>query len=56
MAYHDAPIPIKRKGKNQAKNPKSDKDTTVPSEKKSIYRIDRLNLGDPAVDLESDSE
>ena len=56
MADHDVPTPIKKKEKKQAKNNKSDKDTTVPSEKKRIYRIDRLNLGDPAVDLESDSE
>ena len=49
MAAHDAPIPKKRR-KNQARNPKSDKDSAVPSEKEHIYGIDRLNIYDPAVD------
>ena len=56
MAAHDAPIPRKKKGKKHAINPKSDKDTAVPSEKGRIYGIDCLNLCDPAVDSESDSK
>ena len=39
----------KRRGE-VGKNPKSDKDTAVPSKKEHIYGIDRLNLGDPAVE------
>ena len=45
-----------KRGGNQAQNPKSDKDTAVPKEKERVYGIDRLNLGDPAVESESDSE
>ena len=56
MANHDAPISRKTKGKNKANNPKSDKDNAVPSDEELIYGIDHLNLGDPAVDLESESE
>ena len=37
-----------KRRKNQARNPKSDKDTAVPSEKERIYGIDRLNRDDPA--------
>ena len=37
------------------KNPKKDKDTAVPLDKERIYGIDRLNLGDPAVNSESES-
>ena len=50
MVAHDAPITKKKKGGNQAKNPKSDKDTAVLSEKERAYEIDRLNLGDRAVE------
>ena len=50
MAAHDAPIPRKRKVKKQAKNTKSDKDSAVPLEKECDYGIDRLNIGDPAVE------
>ena len=56
MIDHDAPIPRKTKGGNQAKNPNSDKDTVASLEKERVYGIDRLNLSDPAVDSESDSE
>ena len=48
MVYHDAPIPRKKKGKNQAKNPMIEKDTAIPSEKGRTYGIDRLNLGELA--------
>ena len=44
------------RGGNQAKNPKSDKDTAFPKEKEHVYGIDRLNIGGPAVELESDYE
>ena len=50
MTSHDAPIP-RKKGRNHIKKPKSDKDTVVPREKERIYRIDRLNLDDTAVEL-----
>ena len=56
MAAHDVTTPIKNMGKNQATYPKSDKGTAVPLEKELVYGIERLNLGDPAVDLESDYE
>ena len=48
MTAQDAPIPGKTKGKNQAKKPKSDKDTADPKEKELTYGIDRLKLGDPS--------
>ena len=56
MTDCDAPIPRKTKGKNQVNKPKSDKDTAVPEEKERTYGIDRLNLGNPAVKSEKDSE
>ena len=56
MVSNDAPIPRKKKGKNKAKNPKSENDTAVSSEEGSTYVIDRLNLDEPAKDSESDSE
>ena len=40
-----------KEGKNQAKNPKSDKDTAVPSEEAQTYGIDHLNIGEPVNDL-----
>ena len=56
MTAQDAPIPGKTKGKNQAKKPKSDKDTAVTKEKENSYGIERLNLGNPAVESENDYE
>ena len=44
------------KGKNQANIPKSDRDTAVSKEKEHTYRIERLNLGNPTVELENDFE
>ena len=34
----------------QSKKPKSKKDTAVTEEKELNYNIDRLNLGEPAVE------
>ena len=51
MKAHDAPITRKTRGKYQAENPKSDKDNAVTKEKEHIYGIDRLNIGDSAVEL-----
>ena len=45
-----------RRGKNKAEKPKCDKDTAVSKEKEHVCGIERLNLGDPAVKSESDSE
>ena len=45
-----------KKGKIQAKNPNSDKDTAVTEEKERTYGIDCLHLGDPAVESENESE
>ena len=56
MTDHYAPTPRKTRRGHQAQNPKSDKNTAVPKETESVYGIDRLNLGDPAVESESDSE
>ena len=56
MVSHYAPIPRKNKGKNQAKNTKSEKDTEVSSEKVLTYGIDHLNLSKPVNDSENDSE
>ena len=56
MTDRYAPIPRKMKGKIQAKKPKSDKNTAVPEERERTYCIDRLNIGDPAVKSENDSE
>ena len=56
ITARDAPIPINKGGKSQAKKPKSDKDTVIPEEKENTYRIDRLNLGDPVVESENDSK
>ena len=56
MTARDAPISRKKKGESQAKKPKSDKDTTVPKQKERTYGIDRLNLGDPAVESGNDFE
>ena len=56
MTARDAPIPINRRGKFQAKKPKSDKDNEVPEEKEHTYGIDRLNLGDLAVESGNESE
>ena len=56
MTASDAPIPRKTKGKSQAKKPKSDKETATPEEKERTYGIDRLNIGDPAVESENESE
>ena len=50
------PSQEQRGGGGQAQNPKSDNDTEVPKEKERVYGIERLNLGDPAVKSESDSE
>ena len=49
------PSQVKRGG-GQAQNSKSDKDTAVPKENERVYGIDQLNLGDPAVESESDSK
>ena len=49
------PPPQKKRGGNQAKNPKSDQDTVVPLEDELNYGIDHLNLGDPSVESESES-
>ena len=54
MTARDAPILRKKKVKIQAKRPKGDKDIEFPEEKERTYGIDRLNLGDPAVELEND--
>ena len=51
---HDEPIPKKKKGKKQKKNPKSDQANADPSEDRLIYGIDHLNLGEPAQDSEND--
>ena len=56
MTAHDAPIPGKTKGKTQSKKLKSDKDTAGTEENERTYGIDRLNIGDPAVDSENDSK
>ena len=50
------PSQEKRGGKIRQKNPKSDKDTAVTSEKELTYGIERINLCDPAVNLESNSK
>ena len=42
------PPPQKKRGGNQAKNPKSDQDTVVPLEDEQNYGIDHLNLGELA--------
>ena len=47
--------PKEKEGGKSGKVYKSDKDTTVPSEKERTYGIDCLNLGDLSVDSESDS-
>ena len=56
MTARDEPIPRKKKGKSQSKNPKSDKDTEVPKDKELTYGIEHLNLVDPAVESENESE
>ena len=44
-------LPQERKnGKNQAINPKSEKDAASPSEEVFTYGIDRLNPGKPVND------
>ena len=48
--------PQERREKPQANKPKSDKETAVTKEKEHTYDIDRLNIGDPAVELENDSK
>ena len=54
MVSHDKPTPRKKKGKNQKKKLKSDQSLADPSEDGCTYGIDRLNLGKPANDSESD--
>ena len=54
MTARDAHITRKTKGKIQAKKPNSYKDTEVTKEKEFNYGIDRLNLGDPAVESGND--
>ena len=50
-------LPQERKnGKNQAINPKSEKDAASPSEEVFTYGIDRLNPGKPVNDSKNDSE
>ena len=49
-------LPPRKKEKNQATNPKSEKDAAVPAEGESNYGIERLNIGEPANDSEDDSE
>ena len=48
--------PKKEEGKNQGEKPKSDQANADPSEDERIYGIDRMNLGEPAHDLEIDSK
>ena len=38
-----------KRSRKTSKNPKSNKDTTVPLEKRRVYGIDHLSLGEPAV-------
>ena len=56
MTASDVPITRKKKGKIQAQKTKIDKDNAVTEEKERTYGIDRLNLGDPAVESENDSK
>ena len=49
-------LPPRKKEKNQATNPKSEKDAAVPAVGERNYGIDRLNIGEPANDSEDDSE
>ena len=56
MVSHDTPIPREGKLKKQNKKPKSDQANTAPSEDGRSYGIDRLNLGELANNLESDSK
>ena len=56
MVYRDAPIPRIKKGRDQAKNPKSEKDAAVPSEEELTYGIYRLNLGKTVNDSEGFSK
>ena len=56
MVYRDAPIPRKKNGRDQAKNPKSEKDAAVPSEEELTYGIYRLNLGKTVNDSEGFSK
>ena len=47
MIAHDAPIPSKRKGEENAKKTESKKYNAVSSEDGRTYGIDRLNLREP---------
>ena len=52
MVSHDASITIKKKGKKQTKNPKSDKDPAVSSEDEQTYGNDHQSIGEPKNDSE----
>ena len=54
MVSHDKPIPSKNNGERQKK--KSDVSEADPSDDGFSYSIDRLNLGVPANDSESESK
>ena len=54
MVDHAIPVPKKKRGGDQTKKRKSDTASSDPSEDRLAYGIDRLNLGEPARDLESD--
>ena len=56
MTATDAPIPRKKKIKNSGKEPKSNKNTSVPKEKGQTYGDDHLNIGEPVVKSENDSK
>ena len=56
MNARDTTISRNKREKFQANNPKSDKEISVPKDKEHTHGIDRLNLGDPEVKSEIDSE
>ena len=56
MVSHDEPSPKKKNGNKQKKIYKSKQASTDPSEDGCTYRVDLMNLGQPANDLESESE
>ena len=45
--------PKKKKGKYQYNKPKSVRDNAVTEEKERTHRLDRLNIGDPALESEN---
>ena len=56
MESHDEPIPNKKKGEKQPIKRKDEYAKADPSEDGCTYGIDRLNIGEAANDLESNSE